>query len=200
MIQQAASLALKGGTTTAGVLSLVADIRRAAPQPLVLMTYVNPVLQYGVAAFALDARQAGADGLIVPDLPLEESGLLAAPCRQEGLDLVPFVAPTTTADRLASICRDAAGFIYCVSRTGVTGAHAVDYRTLRPLIEAVRRQTDIPMAIGFGIASPAAARQAAQEADAVIVGSAVMEQVLAQGPAVVPKVVALLRQALDEGR
>jgi tryptophan synthase alpha chain len=200
VIQQAATQALKGGASVSGILNLVKEIRIYSQLPLALMTYVNPVLQYGPELFVQAAKQAGADGLIVPDLPLEECQMLAGSCQVNDIDLVQFIAPTTTVARMATICGVAEGFIYCVSNTGVTGVRDIDYSRLDPVVTGIRQYTDVPVAIGFGIASPDAARQAARYADAVIVGSAVMERLMDGGVGKMYDFVVGLRQALDEGR
>jgi tryptophan synthase alpha chain len=195
VIQKAAAAALKSGLRTADALAAVKDIAPAGP--VALMTYINTILQYGPERFAAAGAGAGAAGLIVPDLPLEESAPLQAVCRAHNLDLVKFIAPTSPPERIAAICAQAEGFLYCVSTTGVTGVRAVDYSLLAPLIAAARRATAVPVAIGFGIGSPAAAVAAAAVADAVIVGSAIVEQLEQSGPAGVGQFVAALRRALD---
>lgn len=197
VIQKAATLALANGLKTADVLALVKEITAAAPVPIALMLYINTILHHGPERFVADAAAAGAAGLIVPDLPLEEAASLQAVCHAHGLDLIHFIAPTSPPDRVARIAAQAGGFLYCVSTTGVTGVQAVDYSRLAPLIADARRAGDIPIAIGFGIGSPAAAVAAAAHADAVIVGSAVIERLTAGGPAGVRDLVASLRQALD---
>jgi tryptophan synthase alpha chain len=197
IIQQAATQALAAGASLGKSLELTGKIRRETDIPLAAMTYYNIVLQYGIDKFVADFSQAGIAGLIIPDLPMEEAGIIDPVCRQEGMDLIKFIAPTTTPDRLKAICRQAAGFLYCISSTGVTGVRQIDYNQLAPLLAAVRRETDLPLAIGFGIGSPAAACQAAQHADAVIVGSAVMERLMKQGVEAVQEFVRSLRCALD---
>ncbi len=197
VIQHAATAALAGGLKTADVLALVKELTAAAPVPIALMLYTNTVLQYGPGRFAADAAAAGAAGLIVPDLPLEEAASLQAVCQANGLDLIRFIAPTSPPERVARIAAQASGFLYCVSTTGVTGVQAVDYSPLAPLIAAARRAGDTPVAIGFGIGGPEAAVAAAAHADAVIVGSAVIERLTAGGPAGVGALVASIRQALD---
>ncbi|WP_371381586.1 tryptophan synthase subunit alpha [Sporomusa aerivorans] len=200
IIQQAAAQALAAGATMGKSLELVREIRQETDIPLAAMTYYNIVLQYGINKFAADFSQAGLGGLIIPDLPVEEAGAVEPACRQQGMDLIKFLAPTTTPERLKSICRQAAGFLYCISSTGVTGVRHIDYGQLAPLISAVRRETELPLAIGFGIGSPEAACQAAKYADAVIVGSAVMERLSKQGVEAVREFVSSLRQALDRER
>lgn len=198
VIQKAAVMALQAGASTTGILAAIKEIRRTSAIPLAVMTYFNPVMQYGTAAFAKSAKEAGIDALIVPDLSFEETGELAPDCRANDLDFIQFVAPTTTNQRLQAICRQAAGFVYCISNTGVTGARDVDYSKLAPLIDQVKEQTTVPVAVGFGIASPAAAASAAKFADAVIVGSAVMDKLMDGGIEAMSSFIGQLRLALDK--
>lgn len=198
VIQQAAAQALRAGFTTAQALELVREIRRQSSIPLAAMTYVNTILSYGPERFAGDFAAAGLDGLIVPDVPLEETEFLQEICQQHKLDLIKFIAPTTTVDRIKRIAVQASGFLYCISTTGVTGVRAVDYRPVLAAIQNARKVTDVPVAIGFGIGSPAAAREAAQYADAVIVGSAVVEKLGSAGVDGVRELVRSIRRELDK--
>jgi tryptophan synthase alpha chain len=214
VIQQASMRALAGGTTLAGILDLVRRLRRdagATQIPLLLMTYYNPVLHYGLAAFAADAAAVGVDGLIVPDLPVEESGPLLAELQLNRVHLVPFAAPTSTPERLARIggagCTEpgaARGFIYCVSLTGVTGARQGLPPGIEEFMQRMRACTDRPLAIGFGISSPEQAVLMAQLGDAVIVGSAIVslvEQYAADREKMLQQVSALvgnLKQAVSQ--
>ncbi|CUH96984.1 hypothetical protein P22_3110 [Propionispora sp. 2/2-37] len=197
VIQKAAAQALQAGVTVSGILETVRKIRTQSNIPLALMTYFNPILQFGTDAFVQTARQAGVDGLIVPDVPFEENQELFAPCQKLGVNLVQFVAPTTTIQRLANTCRAANGFIYCISNTGVTGIRDVDFSGLEPIITEVKSRTPVPVAIGFGIASPEAAARAAQYADAVIVGSAVVDRLMTDGIDGAAALIAGIRKALD---
>lgn len=200
VIQKAAAMALSAGATTGKTLELVKNVRQRSTVSLAIMTYLNPVLQYGIERFTREFSAAGVSGLIIPDLPLEESEFLEPACAASGIELIRFVAPTSDAGRIAATCQKAEGFLYCVSSTGVTGMREVDYGSLQGTVDAVRRHSDIPVAIGFGIASPAAAKAAAQYADAVIVGSAVMQRLMEQSPLAVREFVGELRRALDERR
>jgi len=200
VIQKVASYALKTGATTAKAVELVKRIRAKTNIPLLAMTYINPILQYGVQSFMQDFVNAGLDGIIVPDVPSEEAALIEEPCRQAGMDFISFVAPTTNRERIAVICKQASGFIYCVSTTGVTGVREVDYSKIGNAMQIVKEYTDTPMAIGFGIGSPEAARQAAAYGDAVIVGSAVMQKLKDSGINGVRDIVQSIRQGLDEER
>lgn len=200
VIQKAAALALQAGATTARTVELIRSIRQQCQVPLVVMTYVNTVLQYGVDRFAREFSEAGLNGIIVPDLPVEESELIAAACYANSLNTIQLAAPTSTGERIAAICSKSSGFLYCVSSTGVTGIRDIDYRPVGEVIRQVRQYSSIPAAIGFGIGSPEAARNAARYADAVIVGSAVMELLMNEGVPAVSEFVGALRSALDEGR
>lgn len=196
VIQKATERALAGGFRLAQAFDLVRRLRADTRVPLVYMTYYNLVLQHGLEAFARDAAAAGADGLLVPDLPLEESGPLAAACRAHGLHLVPFLAPTSTDERIAQTARQGSGFIYCVSLTGVTGARDRVSNRLEEMVARIRRHCDLPLAAGFGIGGPAQAREAARLADAVIVGSAIVRLFEEGGPpeAVAARVGAFTRE------
>lgn len=175
VIQAAATRALAAGTRVTDVLDVCAEL---APRlPVVLMTYANLVLARGVEAFAADAAAAGASGLIVPDLPLEEAPAALAACDAAGIALVPLVAPTTTDERLARIGERARGFLYTVSVTGTTGERAVLSDTFASVVERARAHTDVQVALGFGIATPEQASAAADAgADGVIVGSRLVRE------------------------
>ncbi len=195
-IQRASQRALAGGFSLRRALDLAAEIRRAAPLPLVLMSYVNPILSFGAAAFAAAAAAAGVDGVIVPDLPPEEAEELAGPCDRHGLSTIFLVAPTTAADRISLICARSRGYIYYVSLRGVTGARAALPGDLAAGIARVRAATDLPVAVGFGIATPQQVAAVAREADGVIVGSAIVQAIEAHRdrPDVVDRVGAFVAQ------
>jgi tryptophan synthase alpha chain len=197
VIQKAAVASLAGGTTPGNTLELVRAIRRQSQIPLAFMTYINIILNYGPEAFARDCRSVGIDALIVPDLPPEESELLQLPCDKYGLNLIQFVAPTSNSDRVSLACQNASGFIYCVSNTGVTGVRSVDYGAVKPTVDMVRSCCDIPVAIGFGIGTPATAREAASYADGVIVGSAVVQLLETKNIPAVRQLLGEIRQELD---
>jgi len=198
VIQKAATLALQAGITTPKVLELVRTIRQTSQIPLVVMTYVNTILNVGVEKFVRSFADAGLDGIIVPDLPLEESGLLSKYCEQAGIDLIQLVAPTSPRNRLVAICQKAQGFVYCVSNTGVTGVREVDFSHIAKVIDIVRSETDVPPAIGFGIGDARGAQEAAKHADAVIVGSAIMSRLMDEGLESVSTFAKSIRRALDE--
>jgi len=166
---------LEQGTTPAVCLELVGQIRaRGVEQPLLLMGYINPMLAYGLPRFIEHAAAAGADGLIVPDLPPEEAGEIQALCAAAGLALVFLAAPNSSAARLAVVAENSSGFLYLVSLTGVTGARAQLPPDLADFIQRARATTDLPLAVGFGISSPQQAASVGEQADGVIVGSALI--------------------------
>ena len=171
VIQKATQVALERGVTTQKVIDAVAELRkRGVTIPLILMGYYNPMLAYGLENFVLAARTAGADGFIIPDLPPEESGELAAFLGD--LPQICMLAPTTSGERMEKIARQARGFIYLVSVTGVTGSRTDLPNGIDELIQRVREHTDIPVCVGFGIGTPEQARAVGILADGVIVGSA----------------------------
>jgi len=148
-IQAASQAALQQGVTVPRALAAAEAARRRTPIPLLVMTYLNPVLAYGVEAFCRQAAQAGIDGVIVPDLPPEEADELRGAARHAGLDLVFFVAPTSTPARIRAACAAASGFIYCVALTGVTGARAELDPAVLPLVRTVKGETSLPVVVGF---------------------------------------------------
>ncbi|QGP93715.1 Tryptophan synthase alpha chain [Neomoorella glycerini] len=196
VIQAASTRALARGTNLRKILDLVKDLRSRVSLPLVLMSYYNPLLQYGLAALAADLAAAGVDGLIVPDLPLEESAPLREKLEAVKLAAIPLVAPTTPAERLQQIAAAAQGFIYCVSLTGVTGAREGLPPGIAAYLARVRGATDLPLGIGFGISNPAQARLLAPLCDGIIVGSAVVRALHEGGLPAAVKLVQNLRQAI----
>lgn len=177
-IQRSTQRALESGTTTAGCLEMLAELRqRGVETPVLLMGYYNPILAYGEAAYVRDAASAGADGFIVPDLPPEEAETLERLAAEAGLVLVPFLAPTSNPQRIAEVTARASGFIYLVSLTGITGARSQLTEGLEGFIGRVRAQTELPLAVGFGISTPQQAADVGRIADGVIVGSALINAV-----------------------
>jgi tryptophan synthase alpha chain len=171
VIQRATQIALQQGMTVKRALAAIRELRaRGVTIPLILMGYFNPLLAYGPAALAREAAESGADGFIVPDLPPEESAEFEATIQP--LPQIRMVAPTTPEARLATVLRDARGFVYLVSLTGVTGARAALPEGLPEFIARVRAQTALPLCVGFGISTPEQARAVGQLAEGVIVGSA----------------------------
>lgn len=174
-VQRASERALANGVRLSFCLETVAALRaRGVAAPLVLMGYFNPFLQYGLERFAADAAAAGADGAIIPDLPPEEAAECHAAFRAHGLDLIFLIAPTTPDERIAQIARLASGFIYCVALTGVTGARRDLWPGLPEFLQRVRRHTDLPLVVGFGISSAAHVRQVGEHAAGAIVASALI--------------------------
>ena len=177
-VQHSTQQALAAGATTARCLEMVRELRdRGVQTPFLLMGYYNPILAYGEERYVQDAAAAGADGFIVPDLPPEEAGALEQYCRDAGLVLVHFLAPTSKEQRIARVARDARGFIYLVSLTGVTGARSQLAHGLPAFVEQVRASTSVPLAVGFGISTPEQAAQVGGFSDGVIVGSALIDAV-----------------------
>jgi tryptophan synthase alpha chain len=175
-VQRAGQRSLRGGMTTRGALEVVAAVRERVGVPLVPMTYAAPVMAYGEGRFCADAAAAGADGLIVPDVPADESGELLQACRASGLDLVPLLAPTSADDRIALACAQAGGFVYLVSVAGTTGARAQLSDRVAGLVERTRAHTELPLLVGFGISAPEHAVAAlAAGADGVVIGSRAIE-------------------------
>lgn len=173
-IQLSAERALKGGATLESILTTIKSSRDHTDVPLVLMGYYNPIFRYGVERFTQDAGAAGVDGLLVVDLPPEESRELARHCRRHGLRLIRLATPTTDRARFQRIAADAGGYIYYVSVTGVTGARNTLPEDLAARVKEMRSMVDIPVVIGFGIGTPELARMAAEAADGVVVGSALV--------------------------
>ena len=175
-IQLAGQRALKAGATLEGTLAMVQGFRRQdTATPIVLMGYLNPIFIYGVARFCADAAAAGVDGLIAVDLPPEEADLLADHAAAHELDIIRLVAPTTDDARLHVVLQGASGFVYYVSITGITGTRSASGADLAAGIARVRQATDLPIAIGFGIRSPAQAAEATTIADGAVVASALIE-------------------------
>jgi tryptophan synthase alpha chain len=180
VVQRAGTRALAAGATVPRVLETVAALRAETDVPLVLMTYYNPVLAFGLKAFARTAVDAGADGAIVVDMPPEESEPLASEAASAGLDLVYMVAPTSTLQRVRLIAKTSRGFIYVVSLTGVTGERQELPAGLASQIEVLRGVTDKPLCVGFGISTPAHAAAVGRIADGAVVGSAIVRLVEAR--------------------
>ena len=179
-IQRAARRALAAGMTLSGTLGLVRQFRESdQTTPLILMGYLNPLMTRGFERFAQDAADAGVDGLIVVDCPPEEEGPLADALDGAGVALVRLATPTTDDERLKVIARRTSGFIYYVSVAGVTGVKDADASTVAPAVERVRRATGLPTAVGFGIKTPQTAAAVARVADAVVVGSVLVDEIAA---------------------
>lgn len=174
VIQRAGYRAIEAGTTLRGVLDMAAKIRERSQIPLLLFTYLNPVLRYGLKTLARDAAAAGIDGCLLTDASVEEAGPYVEVMRAGGLDTVFLAAPTSTERRLRLVAEYSRGFVYLVSRTGVTGERDTLSGSLAPLIASVRAVTDLPLAVGFGISKPEHVAEVGKLAEAVVVGSAIV--------------------------
>ncbi|HTU55071.1 MAG TPA: tryptophan synthase subunit alpha [Acetobacteraceae bacterium] len=206
IIQAAGRRALDAGATLRGTLAMVRNFRaNDADTPIVLMGYLNPILAYGTEPFARDAAASGVDGLIVVDLPAEEAGLLLPHAKAHGLDVIRLVAPTTDDARLPKVLEGSSGFVYYVSITGITGTRSATGAELAANIPRLRRVTDLPIAVGFGVKTPAQAAEVVQIADAAVVASSLIATLAASldaksraGPDTAARVLADVR-ALSSG-
>lgn len=179
-IQESSLRALRAGQTMDRTLGMIAEFRRAdAATPVILMGYFNPIYAYGVQRFVAEAKAAGVDGLIVVDLPPEEHDELRAPAEAAGIDMILLLAPTTGEERLATILREASGFVYYVAVTGVTGTTSADPADVAKAVARIRRHTPVPVAVGFGIKTAVQAASIAATADAAVVGSAIVSTIAA---------------------
>ena len=174
VIQRASERALARGVTLSGVLDAVRRIRARCDLPLLLFSYYNPLLQYGLDRLACAAKEAGVDGVLVTDLPPEEAGEWIAAARGSGLDTVFLASPTSPPERLKQVAEASRGFVYAISRTGVTGERQALSEDARPLVAGLRALTDVPVALGFGLGTPERVKDAAAVADGVVVGSALV--------------------------
>ena len=198
VIQGANLRALKGGITTDKVFAMVKELRKDVDVPLVFMTYANVVFSYGTDKFLGRCEEAGINGLILPDVPFEEKDEFAPVCRSHNVALISMVAPTSE-DRIAMIAREAEGFLYVVSSLGVTGTRTEITTDLASIVGAVRRNSDVPCAIGFGISTPEQAHRMSEVADGVIVGSAIIKLLAKHGknaPSFVGEYVHSMKEAI----
>ena len=175
VIQRASERSLRNKTSLRAVMDLVRTLRRQTQIPLVLMSYYNPIYKYGEEKFAKDALAYGVDGVIIPDLPPEEAGQLIQISKRIGLDTIFLLAPTSTRERIRRVSESSRGFIYYVSLTGITGAALSSVREIKAKLQEIRRYSTKPVAVGFGISTPAQASQVARWADGVIIGSALVK-------------------------
>ena len=180
VIQEADIRALSSGMTTDKVFDLVKELRKETDIPIVFMSYINPIFHYGADKFFKKAAEAGADGAIVPDMPYEEKGELLETAEKHGLDIISMIAPTSD-QRIKMIAEEAKGFIYVVSSLGVTGVRSEINTDIGSMVKVIKENTDVPAAIGFGISTPEQAKKMAGVADGVIVGSAMVKIVAAEG-------------------
>jgi tryptophan synthase alpha chain len=194
-IQRSTFEALRQGMTLAGTLDLIA--RAELNRPVVVFSYLNPILRYGVGRFLTDAAALGVAGLILTDLPAGSDPEVESAVQRSELDLIRLIAPTTGAERLAAAVEGAQGFVYLVARLGVTGATARLSATLGDSVAAVRQATPLPVAVGFGISTPEQAQAVANVADGVVVGSALVDVLGRDGVAAAARFLGTLRHALD---
>lgn len=197
VIQTASVRALQHGMTLPKVMETVREIRKFSDIPLIGMGYINQIHHYGFERFVQDAMAAGMDGLIAPDVPHEESGEMRSISRRHGFHFMEFITPGTTGERMEETCREATGFVYCVSNYGVTGVKEIDYSVIGKICKEARRHTETPLAIGFGIGTPEAAVAAGSQADGVIVGSAVLQCLLDGKKDNAMGLIKAMRKALD---
>ena len=197
--QLAAQRGLESGTTPPKLLATIAAIRRESQVPIVLYIYFNLIHKVGMKQFIANAAQAGVDGLLVLDLPPEESENYEALMCDAGLCNIYLIAPTTPDERIALIAKRASGFIYYVSREGVTGMQQKVSDTIGMMTAKIRQHTTLPIAVGFGISNPEQAKTVAASAEAIVVGSAIVNQIAANGksPDLVPKVAAFVKTLAD---
>ena len=180
-IQAASERALAAGTTLAGILQLVADVRKKTQVPLILMGYYNPVFCYGSEQFIRDAAAAGVDALLLVDLPPEEADEINAVMEESGVDLITLLAPTTPRERMERLAAAAKGYLYYVSMTGVTGAQKISPDDIRVAVEELKGMANIPVGVGFGITTAEDARAVGAFADGVVVGSALVKVIEENG-------------------
>ncbi len=178
VIQMASERALESGANMKRTLQMVRDFRKSNQDtPLILMGYINPIFSYGIEAFARDAKEAGVDGLIIVDMPPEEDAELLDAAKAQDLDMIRLVTPTTDEARLPKVLDGASGFLYYVSITGVTGTAKASPETIKPHLDMIRTYTDLPIAIGFGIKTPKDVKSFSSIANAVVVGSAIVQTI-----------------------
>jgi tryptophan synthase alpha chain len=182
VIQRAAERAIAAGTTLARVLDLVAGVRGTLTTPIVLFTYANPVFRMGVERFRVRAAEAGVDGVLVLDLPVEEAGDVRAALAEKGIDTIFLLSPTTTAARIRKAGELGRGFLYAISRLGVTGTRETLADGVQALVGRIRAETSLPVAVGFGISTPEQVRQVGRWADAAVVGSGLVSVIAEAGP------------------
>lgn len=181
VIQRATERALAAGTTLSGVLDLLRSIRGDISAPIVLFSYANPILRLGAEQFADRARDAGVDGVLILDLPIEEADESRTMLARRGIDTILLLSPTTTDDRLRRAAALGSGFLYAISRLGVTGARDAVAAGAKDMVERIRQVSDLPVALGFGISKPDHVRAVGQWADAAVVGSALVDVIAREG-------------------
>lgn len=193
VIQEANERALIAGCTTDRLFDMVACVRKTVKVPLVFLTYMNPIYTYGKERFMRRCKETGIDGLIIPDLPFEEKGELSNVCEEFEIDLISLIAPTSK-ERIRMIAKEAKGFIYCVSSLGVTGVRSEIETNIDAMVQLVKEESHIPVAVGFGISTPEQAAKMVEVSDGAIVGSAIVKKVATYGKESVEPVCAYVRQ------
>jgi len=196
VIQDASEKALQNGCTVDDLFAMVKRLRREVTIPLVFMSYLNPIFVYGKDKFFAECQKSGISGVIVPDLPHEEKAELSAECKKYGIAQIPLIAPTS-GDRIAKIAKDAEGFIYCVSSLGVTGTREEIAEGVAEMVKAAKAVTSTPCAVGFGISTPAQAKEIAALADGVIIGSAIVKIIAEHGKNCIAPVKQFAQQISD---
>ena len=206
VIQASSSAALRNRMSPYRVLTMVRELRRSIDAPIIGMGYINSMISYGYRygndyngfeRFVTEAKIAGMDGLIVPDVPHEESAQMHAISQKKGMHLIEFITPLTSTERMKATCTDATGFIYCVSNVGVTGVKELDFSQISEVAAQAREITSTPLMIGFGIGSPEAALSASKSVDGVIIGSAVVKRLMDGNFTGAMDLIQSIRSALD---
>lgn len=174
VIQEADLRALSAGTTTDALFEMVEKLRKEIDIPFIFMSYMNPLYVYGTQRFMKRCKEVGIDGVIIPDVPFEEKDELSQFCKEYGIELISMIAPTSQ-ERIEMIAKEAEGFLYCVSSLGVTGVRKEIRTDIAGMVEHVRKVTDVPVAVGFGISTPEQAKKMAAVSDGAIVGSAIVK-------------------------
>jgi tryptophan synthase alpha chain len=196
IIQRASERALNAGVTLKKVIAFVRELRQNTQIPIVLMTYYNPVFKYGEEHFVRDAKDAGVDGIIIPDLPPDEAGSLIRSSKKISLDTIFLLAPTSTPERIKKVAKASRGFIYYVSVTGITGSRLLLDGSIETLVSEIREYTDKPIAVGFGVSTPEEASAVSKVSDGVIVGSAIVKR-LHESPDDLKRYILSLREAIQ---
>ncbi len=199
-IQASTHKALDGGMTVAGTLEVLSAFRAVSDAPVVLFSYMNPILRYGLESFLRDAVEAGAQGLLLTDVPTGADPAVEEAILESPLDLIRLIAPTTDPERIGVVAESGQGFLYYISRAGVTGARESLSDSLAAEVRSLTSQVDLPVAVGFGISTPEQAAMVAGFADGVVVGSALIKALERGGAAEASTFLASLRAAMDEGR
>jgi tryptophan synthase alpha chain len=197
IIQSSSQLALENGVNVETVLRILGDFKRDSKIPVILFSYLNPILQYGLENFLKGMQQAGAEGLLLTDVPEGSDPSIEAMILESEVDFIRLVAPTTDYDRIAKISTNGQGFLYYISRTGVTGARDLLREELAKEIVAVKRVSEIPVAVGFGISTPDQAAMVGKVADGVVVGSALVKILKEEGMEAASRFMRSLREAID---